>query len=132
MAGNDLSGAALVTAPDDSLIQDARALLAAFVRQDAKRLQVRLRPETSLTLSRERPPETGTELRAPHVATLENCKSPGTKVEEGETIASLRVLDQRFDLSSPASGVVESIAIEAGQLVEFGTVIAWIDSEEPA
>lgn len=117
---------------DESLIQDARALLAAFVRHDATRLEVRLRPATSLTLSRDRPAQTGTPLRAPHVATIDSCKPLGSRVEEGATIATLRVLDRTIDLPSPSSGMLASILVEAGQLVEFETVIAWIDAEGPA
>lgn len=115
---------------DPALITDARAFLASFARGDASRLSVRLRGEATLRIQREAPAPTGVPLRAPHVGTLESCKPAGATVESGESLATISVLESRIELPSPASGIIESVAGAPGDLVEFGSVLAWVASGE--
>jgi biotin carboxyl carrier protein len=59
-------------------------------------------------------------VTAPHVASLHSVKAAGARVEEGDRIAVLRVLDEHHDLLAPTAGAVTAAFAAPGDLVEFG------------
>lgn len=71
-----------------------------------------------------------TEIAAPHVATLAWIAAVGTQIESGEPLACLSVLDEETIVKAGRAGRVVGALAEAGQLVEFGTVLVLI-AEEP-
>ncbi len=53
--------------------------------------------------------------------------SVGDQVAEGGLLAELRVMDVKYRVTSPASGVVEEIFVEDGMGVEYGQPLLKLD-----
>lgn len=68
---------------------------------------------------------TGTlrDITAPHVATLVSILAPGDHVAAGAELARLSVLDEEEPFLSPVAGEVAEVCVEAGALVEHGTLL---------
>ncbi|ETI63761.1 hypothetical protein C100_11320 [Sphingobium sp. C100] len=66
-------------------------------------------------------PETA--VPAPHVATLEHALAVGTHVTAGQTVATVRVLDEREDVAAPVSGMIVRVDAEPGALLEYGVTL---------
>ena len=115
---------------DANLVGDARALLAAFVRQDLGRLSVRLRSDVEMLLLREAAPPAGTPIVAPHVGTLAEVKMVGSLVQAGQVVARLELLGEFIDVSTSVAGIVGAVQSSTGELVQYGEPIAWIEVPE--
>ena len=116
---------------DQSLIDDARALLAAFGCNDLRRLTIKLRPDVELRLERDLQAPAGTAVKAPHVATVAEGAEEGRLVAAGEVIAQLDLLGERINVQAPLAGVIGSPAVK-GDLMQFGEAVAWIEGVDPA
>ena len=68
-----------------------------------------------------------TEIRAPHVATIISVAAEGVMVRSGEPLARMAVLDDEEDLLARASGKVGKVAAQAGELVEYGSLLLTIE-----
>lgn len=72
-----------------------------------------------------------TEVKAPLVGTFYSSPSPdsdpfvsvGSTVSKGDTLFIVEAMKVMNEITSPASGVVKSIAVADGTMVEFGQVI---------
>ena len=64
-----------------------------------------------------------TAVAAPHVATLVDMLAVGTAVKAGQTVATIRVLDDEEVLTAPIDGRIATAHVQAGSLVEFGAPI---------
>lgn len=115
---------------DPSLVNDVRALLATFVRDDVRQLATKLGPGVELRISRDLPAPSGTAVRAPHVGTLIERKPEGTSVTTGETIAVLDLLGERIEVPASSAGVVAEAATEPGTLVQYGEPLAWLEDAD--
>lgn len=60
------------------------------------------------------------EVTAPHVATVVSLLAVGTAVQAGQAVATLRVLDETFEIVAAAAGTVEAHGAAVGDLAEFG------------
>jgi biotin carboxyl carrier protein len=116
---------------DSNLLDDARALLAGFVRQDLGRLSVRLRSDVELFLLRRAAAPVGTPIVAPHVGTIAEVKAVGSLVQAGQVVATLELLGELIDVPASVGGIVDSVQSSAGELVQYGEPIAWIEATEP-
>ena len=119
-----------MNAIDPALVDDVRALLAAFVSGDARTFQARLRDGVDLSIARDGAAISEVAVAAPHVATLVSLRSAGATVGAGEVVAVISVLDARQEIAAPAAGVVLRPR-EPGDLVEFGQPILWIAQDGP-
>jgi biotin carboxyl carrier protein len=54
-------------------------------------------------------------------------RKAGEKVEAGEGILVVEAMKMQNEIRSPKSGVVERMAVEEGQAVNSGEILAWID-----
>ena len=115
---------------DDQMLNDARALVAAFARNDLRSMKIELRPGVLLTLSRDAPLPQGTAVVAPHVGTLVQRLSEGEAVRAGETIATLDLLGEAVAIKADTGGFVSEGAAAIGALVEFGEPLAWIQRDD--
>lgn len=71
-----------------------------------------------------------TYLTAPHVATLVDVIAAGSKVTQGDWIATLRVIGDTHQISATSSGHVTEVFAMQGDLLEFGMQIASLISDE--
>ena len=115
--------------PDAALVNDARALLDAFVRQSLGRLTVRLRPDVQLQLSRKAPAPSGEPVLAPHVGTFADHKPDGATVQAGEAVATIELLGEHISLVAARDGVVSRGKFERGELVQYGDPLMWVEAE---
>ena len=116
-----------MSALDSSLVDDVRALLTAFARDDLRQLKVKLRPGTELLLRREAPAPVGIAVTAPHVATLVECATEGQLVEAGDPAAVLDLLGERIEIAAPIAGVVDDSVLKSGALVQYGEPVVWLE-----
>lgn len=121
-----------MTLPDSAIIDDARALLAEFVRNGLHSAAVELRPGLELRLNRDPAEPSGTQVAAPHVGTLVERLDAGTCVDSGAVLAVLDLLGERVEVVAPRSGVVTEDGPEVGSLVQYGEAIAWIELDVAA
>jgi|GEM_PF-2693471 len=56
----------------------------------------------------------------PHVATLEQALAVGTQVVAGQTVATVRVLEEQEDIAAPISGTIVRVDAVPGVLLEYG------------
>lgn len=112
---------------EDQLVNEARALLSAFARNEMRAITVELRPGVQLSIARDTPAPQGSPVRAPHVGTLSQRKADGETVRVGETIATLDLLGEAVEIRANASGIVSEGLSAIGGLVEFGEPLAWIE-----
>ena len=61
------------------------------------------------------------EVTAPHVATVVSLAAVGAVVQAGQTVATLRVLDETSEIAAPVDGTVESHGVLTGELAEYGS-----------
>lgn len=61
------------------------------------------------------------EVTAPHVATVVSLAAVGAVVQAGQTVATLRVLDETSEIAAPVDGTVDSHGALTGELAEYGT-----------
>ena len=72
-----------------------------------------------------------TEVKAPLVGTFYQSPSPdseafvsvGSKVSKGDTLFIVEAMKVMNEITSPASGIVRSINVNDGTMVEFGQVV---------
>lgn len=130
-----------MTDPTDAAIHDARALLQTLMASDWREVHVRS-GEAEIFIAREggganpmrasapiasvepASPLAATSgsnvvVTAPHVATLTDALSVGTVVSAGQTVATLRVLDQTEAVEAPVAGAITSVSAAAGDLLDF-------------
>jgi pyruvate/2-oxoglutarate dehydrogenase complex dihydrolipoamide acyltransferase (E2) component len=55
--------------------------------------------------------------------------SPGSVVHEGDALAIVETEKVETELPSPASGRIVEIVVAAGDTVEVGTVVAWLETD---
>ena len=60
-------------------------------------------------------------------AILEWFKAPGDAVTEDEPIAMVEAAKIETELEAPYTGTLTEIVVQAGETVDVGTVLAWID-----
>ena len=112
---------------DDALINDARALLSAFVSGDASSLRTLMRPGVELVINRTAEPAAGAvTIKAPHLGTLLSIATVGSPFQAGDAIAQLAVLDEVRPVIAPFDGVVEAFDASIGDLIEFGGALVTI------
>lgn len=56
-------------------------------------------------------------------------KNEGEQVQEGEPIAELETDKVNFELEAPASGLLTGVLASEEQVVKFGEVVAYIESD---
>jgi pyruvate/2-oxoglutarate dehydrogenase complex dihydrolipoamide acyltransferase (E2) component len=61
-------------------------------------------------------------------AILEWYKAPGDAVTEDEPIALVEAAKIETELGAPYTGTLSEIVVTAGETVEVGTILAWIDT----
>lgn len=137
-----------VKSPDETAIDNARALMDGLLKSDWKELHV-ASDGLEVFIARDGagpnpmlgeviaaapvgavPPVASAvakEITAPHVATLVSLVAEGTEVQAGDSVAVLSVLDEEEDLPAPAAGRVTGLLAKAGDLVEFGTPLLQIE-----
>jgi biotin carboxyl carrier protein len=54
-------------------------------------------------------------------------RKAGERVEAGEGILVIEAMKMQNEIRSPKSGVVENMAVEEGQAVNAGEILAWIE-----
>lgn len=134
--------------PDETAIDNARALMDGLLKSDWKELHVAsdglevfiardgagpnpmLGEVVTAAPATSAPPAVAAavkEITAPHVATLVSLVAEGTEVQAGDSVAVLSVLDEEEDLPAPAAGRVAGLLAQAGDLVEFGTPLLRIE-----
>ena len=133
------------TDPADQAINDARALLQTLMASDWREVHVRS-GEAEIFIAREggganpmREPapvapaasvaaptgaaqaRTGSDtfVTAPHVATLMETLPVGMVVVVGQTVATLRVLDDTETVEAPVAGTIAGVSAAAGDLLDF-------------
>jgi biotin carboxyl carrier protein len=116
-----------------ALIDDARALLESLARSDWQDLHIRTahgeifiaRPGggSDPILSGQAGGENRLAITAPHVATVAALSPIGSRVEQGEVVGHIAMLDEVIDLTSPRAGIICRHLAEPGQLVGYGTVL---------
>ena len=112
---------------DDALINDARALLSAFVSGDASSLRTILRPGVELVINRMAEPAAGAvTIKAPHLGTLLSIAAVGSPFHSGDAIAQLAVLDEVRPVIAPFDGVVDACDSSIGDLIEFGGALVTV------
>lgn len=115
---------------DHELLNDARALLAAFARNNLRSMTIELRAGVQLSLSRDAPALQGTAVTAPHVGTLVQRMSEGQAVRAGETVATLDLLGEAVAIKADIAGLISKGPAMIGDLVEFGEPLAWIEGDD--
>ncbi|KMS58752.1 biotin/lipoyl-containing protein [Sphingobium cupriresistens] len=125
--------------PAIAAIDDARALLDTLLTHGWQQLHV-ASGDTEIFLARDGgcanpmrvaalpdavvipTPQAGPEtlVSAPHVATLEQALAAGTQVTVGQTVATVRVLDEQEDIAAPVSGTIVRVDAAPGALLEYG------------
>ena len=60
-------------------------------------------------------------------AIIEWLKAPGDAVTEDEPIALVEAAKIETELEAPYTGTLSEIVVAAGETVDVGTVLAWID-----
>lgn len=71
-------------------------------------------------------PAAETVVTAPHVATLVDALAPGEAVKAGQTIATLRVLDETETVEAPVAGTIVRVEAAAGDLLDYGAPLLCI------
>jgi 2-oxoisovalerate dehydrogenase E1 component len=66
------------------------------------------------------------------VTVVELMVQPGDRVERGDLLASLEATKSVFELTSPASGVIEKILVSPGDVVEVGAPMIRIKTGQQA
>lgn len=123
------------TDPSLEAITDARALLDALLANDWREVHTRsggveifiARDGGAPNPMREAvsPPPShvarGPEqvVAAPHVATLDEVLPVGSAVTAGQTVATLRVLDERHPVAAPVAGTITRLDVAAGDLLDY-------------
>ena len=134
-----------MTDPTAAAINDARALLQTLMASDWREVHVRSgeaeifiardgggpnpmrEPAPTASAAPTAGPVSLTEARAvsdtvvtaPHVATLMEALPAGSVVSAGQTVASLRVLDETETIAAPVSGIIVRLSAAVGDLVDF-------------
>jgi biotin carboxyl carrier protein len=54
-------------------------------------------------------------------------RKAGERIEAGEGILVIEAMKMQNEIRSPKSGVVESMAVQEGQAVNAGEILAWIE-----
>lgn len=130
--------------PAQVAIDDARALLQALMIHGWREIHVRtgdtkifiaqengaanpMRNGSASTLVGVSSPAAANEqvivVTAPHVATLESVVAVGTRLAVGESIATLRVLDDLHPLAATVAGTVVRVDAAQGQLLDYKAAI---------
>jgi len=134
-----------VTDTADGAINDARALLQTLMASDWREVHVRS-GGTEIFIARDgggsnpmREPApvapaaptaspagagqagTGSDtvVTAPHVATVVETLPIGTTVTVGQTVATLRVLDDTETVEAPVAGTITAVSAAVGDLLDF-------------
>lgn len=115
---------------DDQVLNDARALLASFARNDLRSMTIELRTGVQLSLSRDASARQETPVMAPHVGTLVQRLSEGERVRAGETVVTLDLLGESVAIKAETTGLVSEGEAAIGALVEFGEPLAWIERDD--
>jgi len=66
------------------------------------------------------------------VTVVELMVQPGQRVERGDLLASLEATKSVFELTSPASGVIEKVLVSPGDVVEIGAPMMRINTGQQA
>ena len=76
------------------------------------------------------------EVKIPHMSSNSdeatfNCwiKKEGERVQEGDPIAELETDKVNFELEAPASGILIDILVGENEVIKFGTVVAYIETD---
>jgi biotin carboxyl carrier protein len=72
-------------------------------------------------------PTVGHRIPAPHVATLASIVAVGDRIDAGQRVASIAVLDEEQEVCSPVSGRVITVGAAAGDLIEYGQSLMVIE-----
>lgn len=127
--------------PADEAINNARALLDSLNASDWNELHVvsgdleiflarsggranpmlGRQPAAATAAAEQFGPETS--VVAAHVATLVDAQPVGTVVSSGDTVATIRVLDEEAAVLAPHSGTVVRLDAVPGALLEYNTPI---------
>lgn len=134
------------TDPAVAAINDARALLDTLLGSDWREIHV-VSGETEIFIARNGaganpmraapaapiadparslPPAVEKTVTAPHVATVVEAVSVGTRVEAGQTVATLHVLDEPIAVTAPGAGTVVRVDAAPGELLDFGAPLVTI------
>jgi acetyl-CoA carboxylase biotin carboxyl carrier protein len=73
----------------------------------------------------------GLTVTAPRVGVFHAAVAAGTHVQAGKAIGEIKVMDVKFSITAPASGLVEEVLVENGLGVEYGQPLIRIMTEEP-
>ncbi len=71
-------------------------------------------------------------IKSKVVGYYKESKTPlavGARVEVGQVVGLVAALGIANDIESRVSGTVEEVVVSAGQAVEFGQVIAWVEEK---
>ncbi|HSK97766.1 MAG TPA: biotin/lipoyl-containing protein [Euzebyales bacterium] len=60
-------------------------------------------------------------------AIIEWLKAPGDSVTEDEPIAVVEAAKIETELEAPYTGTLTEIVVQAGETVDVGTILAWMD-----
>lgn len=117
-------------------INDARALLDALLANDWREIHTRS-GDVEIFIARDggapnpmrdvAPParaapvarEPDQAVTAPHIATLAEVLPAGTKVTRGQTLATLRVLDDSHPVEAPVGGTITRLDAAIGDLLDY-------------
>ncbi len=111
----------------DQVTQEVRAMLALFERSDWRDLHLRTE-RVELFMARDDgvanpmagTASSGTEICAPHLATLVSLLPEGTTVLPGESVAVIEMLGQAEDILADEAGTIAAHCAVSGSLVEYG------------
>ena len=57
-------------------------------------------------------------------------KKEGEEVREGEPLAEMETDKVNFELEAPASGLLVEVKAEENQVIQFGELVAYIESSD--
>jgi acetyl/propionyl-CoA carboxylase alpha subunit len=103
------------------LLDEARALLSAFVQSGTGVIEVKT-ADSEIRISRSVQQARTDCLAAttPHVGTVHSIAPQGTRLEAGDTVATLLVLGEPRPVKASRGGTVERVFVRPGDLLEFG------------
>jgi len=74
--------------------------------------------------------EPGLTVTAPRVGVFHALIAAGTRVQAGKAIGEIKMMDVKYGVTAPTSGLVEEVLVENGLGVEYGQPLVRIMPEE--